>query len=102
LELAYGGDYRKARELAQLMLEHCGKATKPKEKLWRLASEGDALMILGRTQEGFAKHGAAAKLAMSPWQALSIQEQAIRIGDLCGLAPEEMERLSALYGENGG
>jgi len=34
---------------------------------------------------------------MSPWQALSIQEQAIRTADVCGLGEEDIERLSDLY-----
>jgi hypothetical protein len=34
------------------------------------------------------KHAAAAKQKISPWQALSIQEQAIRTADLCGLREE--------------
>jgi hypothetical protein len=34
---------------------------------------------------------------MSPWQALSIQEQAARTADLCGLSEEDIEGLSDLY-----
>jgi pimeloyl-ACP methyl ester carboxylesterase len=97
LELAYGGDYHAASEMAKTVLEHCGKPTNAKNELWRLATEGDALVISGRIEEGFEKHSAAAKEKMSPWQALSIQEQAIRIADLCGLREEDMERLSAIY-----
>ena len=97
LELAYGGDYHAARELAKTVLEHCKRATNPKQEIWRLATEGDALVILGRKKEGFEKHAAAAKQQMSPWQALSIQEQAIRTADVCGLSEEDIERLSDLY-----
>jgi hypothetical protein len=97
LELAYGGDYHAARELAKTVLEHCERATNPKQEIWRLATEGDALVILGRKKEGFEKHAAAAKQQMSPWQALSIQEQAIRTADVCGLSEEDIERLSDLY-----
>jgi hypothetical protein len=54
-------------------------------------------MILGRTEEAMQKHAEAARLEMDPWQALSIQEQAIRTADLCGLTAEELQRLSDLY-----
>jgi hypothetical protein len=97
LELAYGGDYHAAREQANAVLEHCKAAVSPKDGFWCLASAGDALMILGRTEEAFQKHAEAARHDMNPWQALSIQEQAIRTADLCGLTREEMERLSDLY-----
>jgi pimeloyl-ACP methyl ester carboxylesterase len=97
LELAYGGDYHAAREMAQAVLEHCEKAMSAKNEAWRLATEGDALVILGRTQEGFDKHAAAAKQKISPWQALSIQEQAVRTADLCGLGEKDIERLSDLF-----
>ena len=79
------------------MLEDCAKAVNPKGKFWRLASEGDAFLILGRKDEAFRKHAEAAQFDMDPWQALSIQEQAIRTADLCGLTGEEMQRLSDLY-----
>jgi len=97
LELAYGGDYRAGRERAKTVLEDCAKAVNPKGKFWRLASEGDAFLILGRKDEAFRKHAEAAQFDMDPWQALSIQEQAIRTADLCGLTGEEMQRLSDLY-----
>jgi tetratricopeptide (TPR) repeat protein len=97
LELADGGDYRAARERAKTVLEDCASAVSPKDRFWCLASEGDALMILGRTEEAMQKHAEAAKLEMDPWQALSIQEQAIRTADLCGFATQEIERLSDLY-----
>jgi pimeloyl-ACP methyl ester carboxylesterase len=97
LELAYGGDYRAARERAKTVLEDCASAVSPKDRFWCLASEGDALMILGRTEEAMQKHAEAARLEMDPWQALSIQEQAIRTADLCGLTTQEIEPLSDLY-----
>jgi pimeloyl-ACP methyl ester carboxylesterase len=97
LDLAYGGDYRAARQRAEAVLEDCAAAVSPKDRFWRLASEGDALMILGRTEEAVQKHAEAARHDMNPWQALSIQEQAIRTADLCGLSGEELERLSDLY-----
>jgi pimeloyl-ACP methyl ester carboxylesterase len=97
LELAYGGDYRAARQRAEAVLADCAAAVSPKDRFWLLASEGDALMILGRTEEAMHKHAEAARHDMNPWQALSIQEQAIRTADLCGLTAEEIERLSDLY-----
>ena len=53
-----------------------GSRENPREKFWRIATEADAQLILGHTDEGIAKHAEAARLPMQPWQALSIQEQA--------------------------
>jgi hypothetical protein len=34
---------------------------------------------------------------LQPWQALSIQEQAVRTADLAGCSPEQLEAIAALY-----
>jgi pimeloyl-ACP methyl ester carboxylesterase len=97
LELAYGGDIYEARNRAGQVLEHCAQWPGERGKLWRLASEGDALLILGRIEEAIGRHADASQLPMKPWQALSIQEQALRTADLCGCEPEQLEAIAGLY-----
>jgi hypothetical protein len=43
-------DVSGAREMAQHVLDHCSHCI---SSYWRLASEGDTLIILGRFAEGF-------------------------------------------------
>jgi tetratricopeptide (TPR) repeat protein len=97
LELAYGGDYREARKRANDVLAHCSNSESPRDKFWCSATEADALLILGQTGEGIGKHANTAQMPMQPWQALSIQEQALRTADLCGCTPEQTEAIAALY-----
>ena len=98
LELAgENGNRERARHLAAEVLEHCRQAQNPKLTLWRLATEGDALIILGRTKEALQKHTEASRCQMDPWQALSIQEQSIRTADLAGLQEAEIQNLSDFY-----
>ena len=78
-------------------IEHCRLSENPRDQLWRIATEADAQLILGHTDEGIAKHAEAAKLPMQPWQALSIQEQAMRTADLSGCSPEQIGAIAALY-----
>jgi hypothetical protein len=63
------------------------RATDPGLKHWRPATEGDALMILGRTDEAIAKHREAATQKLKPWESSSMEEEALRVADLC--RPEE-------------
>src|SRR5262249_19541734 len=97
MELAYGGDYQAARAMAAKVLDHCAQAAKPDERMWRLATEGDALIILGRNEEAYDKHAQAAAVPMQPWQSLSIEEQAIRLTNLCGWDHADIERLLEPY-----
>jgi hypothetical protein len=87
MELAYGGDFYEARNRAAEALEHCRLSDNPRDPFWRIATEADAHLILGHISEGTGKHAEAAHMPMQPWQALSIQEQAMRTADLCGLLP---------------
>jgi pimeloyl-ACP methyl ester carboxylesterase len=86
-----------ARDMATKVLTHVRLATNPKGKHWRLASEGDALMILGRTDEGLERHKLTVAAEPSPWEVLSIEEQALRLADLCGLSKAQARKLTAIY-----
>ncbi len=97
MELAYGTDYHEARARALQVLEHCGGWQSPKDRFWCTAAHADALLILGRTEEGIAKHRETAAFPLKPWQALSIQEQALRTADLCGCTPEEIRTIASIY-----
>jgi len=100
LELAYGGDIGAAQEMAEETLEHCEAAIRVATgEHWRLATEGDALIILGRVEEGIRQHQLAMQnpSRVKPWQALSIQEQSVRIADLCGIEEAALRRLVEIY-----
>ncbi len=90
-------DEAAARDWASRALDHCQKATDKKQEFWRLATEGDALFILGRRDEGFDKHAAAVALNPEPWQAVSAEDQALRVADLCGLGKPYIEKLANKY-----
>jgi hypothetical protein len=97
LKLASGTDPEGAKNLAHAVLDHCEKAANPRDETWRLATKGSALLVLGRLNEAFQAHEQAAKQEMDPWQALSIQEQTLRMADICGLRDSDMERLLGRY-----
>jgi hypothetical protein len=101
LELAHAKNYavaiQRARQLAVEVLSHCEKAQDPKQELWRLATEGDALTILDRWKEGLQKHRDAMGKIPRPWQALSIEEQAIRTARLVGRSEVEIKALADIY-----
>ena len=88
---------RAAREMATKVLLHTEMAVNQKEKHWQLASAGDALIILGQVEKGFEKHQQAAAIATEPWAALSMEEQALRIADLCGLDIDHGQKLATIY-----
>ncbi len=85
--------------MAQSVLDHCSASSNTRQIYWRLASEGDALMILGRTQEGFAKHreAVAVQAGLRAWEALSMEEQALRVAELSGVSGEQGASLAGIY-----
>jgi pimeloyl-ACP methyl ester carboxylesterase len=101
LELAhaqnFGAAIQRARQLAQEVLNYCQKAQDPKQELWRLATEGDALTILDRWEEGLQKHREVMAKNPKPWQALSVEEQAIRTALLVGHSEDEVQELANIY-----
>ncbi len=97
LAVAAQRDFNTARPMASEVLEHVAQATDPGLKHWRAATEGDALMILGRTDEAVLKHQEAAKQELKPWEATSMEEQALRVADLCGVGKAERDKLATAY-----
>ncbi|MBC8165837.1 MAG: alpha/beta hydrolase, partial [Bryobacteraceae bacterium] len=84
--LALAGSVRDdhaARDMAAKVLTHCDAAVNPTQTHWCLATRGDALILLGRVDEGIQIHKQAAAKNLKPWEALSMEEQAIRLADLC-------------------
>ena len=86
-----------ARPTASKVLEHVAQASDPGRKQWRPATEGDALMILERTDEAIAKHREAALQELKPWEATSMEEQALRVADLCGMSEANRDKLADAY-----
>jgi len=101
LELAHAQNYaaaiQKARKLATDVLNYCEKAQDPRQELWRAATEGDALTILGRWEEALQKHRKVRGMNPKPWQVLSIEEQAIRTARAAGRSEEEVKVLADIY-----
>jgi pimeloyl-ACP methyl ester carboxylesterase len=100
LAVASQRDFNTARPMASKVLEHVAHGSDPGLKHWRLATEGDALMILGRTDEAIAKHREAAVQELKPWEASSMEEQALRVADLCGSGKAYRDKLANAYEGN--
>jgi hypothetical protein len=62
-----------------------------------LATEADALAILGRCEEGLQKHWQARAKNPRPWQALSIEDQAIRTALLVNCPEKDVQALADIY-----
>jgi pimeloyl-ACP methyl ester carboxylesterase len=97
LAVAAQRDFNTARRMASKVLEHVAQASDPGLMHWRPATQGDALMILGRTEEAIGKHQQAAVQELKPWEASSMEEQALRVADLCRLAKAYRDKLADAY-----
>jgi hypothetical protein len=92
MELAYGSDHDAASAIAADVLKHCALA---KLDFWRIATEGDAHLILGDNTIAVARYREAVALNPKPRELKSMYQQALRLADL--LNEEEMEKqLNAL------
>lgn len=96
LTIAAQRDFTAARLIASKVLDHVDKATDPGLKHWRLATAGDALMILGRAEEAIKKHREAAGQKLKPGGS-SMEEQALRVADLCGLDAAYCNKIASAY-----
>src|SRR5258708_899372 len=64
-------DMPAARDMATKVLVHAQAATDAQQEHWRLASEADALMILGPPGESFERHRVGGAIQPNPWAALA-------------------------------
>ena len=90
-------DFNTAQAMASKVLEHVVQASNPALRHWRPATKGDALMILGRADEAMAQHQEAAAQELKPWEASSMEEQALRIADICRLGKAYIDNLANAY-----
>src|SRR5271166_4621087 len=90
-------DFNTAQAMASKVLEHVAQASNPALRHWRPATKGDALMILGRADEAIAEHQEAAAQELRPWEASSMEEQALRIADICRLGKAYRDKLADAY-----
>jgi pimeloyl-ACP methyl ester carboxylesterase len=97
LAVAAQRDFKIAQPMASKVLEHVAQASDPGLKHWRPATEGDALMILGRTDDAIAKHREAAAQELKPWEATSMEEQALRVADLCRVGKAMRDKIANAY-----
>lgn len=93
MELAYGSDYEAAKSIAVEVLGHCAMARKT---LWRIATEGEAKLILGETVVALQHYRDALALGPAPREIMSMFQQALRLADLAG-DEEAAIGLTALY-----
>jgi hypothetical protein len=100
LAVAAQRDFNAARAMASKVLEHVARASDPGLQHWQPSTEGDALMILGRADEAIAKHQEAAAQELKPWEASSMEEQALRVADLCRLGKAYRDKLANAYEGN--
>ncbi|RXK89234.1 alpha/beta hydrolase [Chlorobaculum sp. 24CR] len=89
LALMYEDDPGKAQGIAQQVLEHCTDAIKNEkanDRLWRLATEGEANLILGKIDVARARYESMLKSTPTPepWQLTSTAQQALLIADKLG------------------
>ena len=82
-----------AQSQAQKVLEYCAQA--PVEK-WRLATEGEAHLLLGNPVDALASYQAAIATNPTPRELDSMYQQAIRIVSLRG-DEQTAERLSLIF-----
>jgi len=92
MQLAYRNQESAAQETAKKVLEHCQAA---KLDLWRLATEGEAYLQLGKIDAAIDRYRDAANSNPSPRQLDSIFQQAVRVASLVGneAAADRLEKI---------
>ncbi|WP_200478962.1 alpha/beta fold hydrolase, partial [Azospirillum brasilense] len=66
------------REMAITVLAHCDQAN---DTMWRRATEGEALLILGDLDEACVRYAWAVQRALSPRELASIYAHAVRVAE---------------------
>lgn len=93
MELAYRGDRVAAKRMARKVLNHCAQA--PREK-WRLATEGEAHLLLGETDAAIEIYQQAIEANPTPREIGSMYQQAIQVATLVK-DKFAVERLEAIF-----
>jgi pimeloyl-ACP methyl ester carboxylesterase len=88
-DLAYRKDPRTAKSRAQEVLDFCKQAEENElapDKKWRLATQAEALLVLGRADDAYACYQKAADPALgaAPRELESMYQQAIYVSRLIG------------------
>lgn len=83
MDLAYGDDRSAAKTMARKVLAHCQRALREK---WRLATEGEAYLILGETDVAIARYREAVCTQPTPTsrELDSMYQQAVLVVGLVG------------------
>jgi len=81
MQLAYRNEEASARQTATKVLEHCLAAKVDK---WRLATEGEAYLVLGKIDTAMESYKAAVSNNPSPRQLDSMFQQAVLVASLVG------------------
>jgi pimeloyl-ACP methyl ester carboxylesterase len=93
MQLAYRNQESAAQQTARKVLEHC-QAAKPDK--WRLATEGEANLLLGKIDAAIDSYQGAVKSNPSPRQLDSMYQQAVRVASLLG-NEDAADRLQKIF-----
>jgi tetratricopeptide (TPR) repeat protein len=81
MDLIFGSNLDAAMARASLVLEHCATANRD---LWCMATRGEALLVLGRTEEAIAAYRDAVRQNPTPRQLRSMYQQAVVVARHAG------------------
>lgn len=86
--LVYEDNMKAARDMAAKVLVHCRKAVDdgeiPKNKKWRLATEGEARLLLGETEAATKSYREAVDTKPAPRELDSMYQQAVLVAACIG------------------
>ncbi len=97
LVLVGTGDRPAAEKMAEAVLDHCRHAKDPAKNHWVLPTQGDALLILGQIPEGLKHHKDAAAQQLEPWEAQSMEEQALQLAGYLKLPESQVKAMADCY-----
>jgi hypothetical protein len=108
LQLCFHHDVAEARRVADTALEHCAAdearitaaGLPDRGALWRIATEAEARLVRGETDQALGEYRRAVGLHPDPWQALSMYWQARLVAEELG-DEAAIEGLDALFGLKG-
>ena len=98
--LVYEDNMKVARDMAAKVLVHCRKAVddgeKPRNKKWRLATEGEANLLLGKTEAALKSYQEAVKTKPTPRELDSMYQQAALIA-ACASDEPTASKLESIF-----